>query len=145
MKKTIIVTTLSSVLVTTSAVAGPPFLAQLERLHRNCSIPKEFVKTATGKIDGKSISLALYTVEGCGGGNNWHPAVTAFDAEGASLGTYELPEGTAASFPENGAVRKGKIAIKTLSLGPQDAHCCPTVKGITYLTLKGHKLVSLAR
>ena len=72
-------------------------------------------------------------------------SVTAFDAEGAPLGTYELPEGTAASFPENGAVRKGKIAIKTLSLGPQDAHCCPTVKGITYLTLKGHKLVSLAR
>jgi hypothetical protein len=136
---------LTTALVAASALSAPSDLARIERLHSSCSIPEDSVKTAKGEIEGRSLSLVLYTVEGCNGGNNWHSAVTAFDDNGKPLGTYELAEGTSASFSEKSPVRNGRIAIETLSLGPHDPHCCPSIRGKTYLTVKKGKLVRLLR
>lgn len=145
MKKLIVSLAVSTVLVATPALSGPPDLARLERFHPGCSIPEESVKTAKGEIQGRTLTVALYTVEGCNGGNNWHSSVTAFDTKGKPLGTYELAEGAAASFPDTSPVRDGRIAIETLSLGPHDPHCCPSVRGKRYLTVKKGKLVPISR
>jgi len=92
--------------------------------------------------DGVPETVVLYTIESQGGTNNYVQYVAVFTrGDGRLLPlTYTEVGGKSTRSVELTSVDDNTIRLETLGYGPQDASCCPSVKGTTGYVLVGRAL-----
>ena len=92
--------------------------------------------------DGVPETVVLYTIESQGGTNNYvqYVAVFARGNRGLIPVTHTEVGGKMRRSVELASVEDNTIQLATLSYGPKDASCCPTVKGTTRYALAGRAL-----
>jgi hypothetical protein len=89
------------------------------------------------------VAVATYTLEGCGGGSNWSRTVDVFQDAGGGKVRHFKPPNPPIEGPDIGnrggvVVSSDHFTVQALTLGPDDAHCCPTVRVIkSYRILNG--------
>jgi hypothetical protein len=98
-------------------------------------------KVAAGDLngDGASDSAALFTIED-GAKNTSTQFLSAFlrQSDGSLKFASTTPVGRAGDAINGVAVEEGAIRLKTLTLGPDDSDCCPSVEGrVEYLLHNG--------
>ncbi|MWV14927.1 hypothetical protein F3I16_02610 [Pseudomonas sp. L-22-4S-12] len=92
--------------------------------------------------DGEQDALVLYSIEGQGGGNGSFQTLAVLHAQD---GGYALQ----ASTVVNGSATDVKllaaqtIGVSSLTLGPDDAMCCPTVESLQKFSWDGRQLVEV--
>lgn len=119
------------------------FIAHQARLARGEEY-KEARKVMTGDLnhDGIADVAVLYTIEGQNGSNNYVQYLAVFlrtkDAlvPVAHIGTG----GKSNRSVELTSIDDNIIHLATLSYGPKDASCCPSIKGKTHYILIGRRL-----
>ena len=98
-----------------------------------------FGTIAPYNLEDVSVVILVYSVEGCGGGNNWHSAIAAFDIKqsGKSISDIRLHKFTpdierAMVFAGANSINFVKadiaaqsVVIDTIDWSNDDAHCCP--------------------
>jgi hypothetical protein len=98
-----------------------------------------FGTIAPYNLEDVSVVILVYSVEGCGGGNNWHSAIAAFDIKqsGKSISDIRLHKFTpdierAMVFAGTNSINFMKadiaaqsVVIDTIDWSNDDAHCCP--------------------
>ncbi|TXN82901.1 hypothetical protein [Methylobacterium sp. WL8] len=104
-------------------------LKRIEQDNRECNVGMSYAGriTANGGASSARFDGALvliYSVDGCGGGNNW----------GSTAQVYGVKDDLAVEIgkPQSWSVVKGadfndkRAVIYAVSQGPNDGHCCPT-------------------
>lgn len=101
-------------------------------------------KTVRGDInkDGKEDLVVLYTLEGFGGGNLYRQYLAVFLGDGKTFryATHQSVGGKDNRTIELNSIKNGTINLDTLGYAPDDASCCPSVKGKTRYVFSGGKL-----
>ena len=94
--------------------------------------------------DGVSDVAVLYTIEGVGGGNNYTQYLAVFvRLEGKLTPTaHAVVGGKGYRATHLEGIGDNVIFLTTLSYGPHDAMCCPSIKGSARFVLADGKLVS---
>jgi hypothetical protein len=92
--------------------------------------------------DGSPETVVLYTIEGQRGSNNYIQYLAVFAQHKGQLVpvAHTAVGGKSYRSIELNSVDKERINLDTLSYGPKDASCCPSVKGTTSYALVGTKL-----
>jgi hypothetical protein len=87
--------------------------------------------------DSAAETVVLYTIEGQLGSNNYVQYLTVFAREGGRLSPVATAEvgGKSVRSVELRSIEVSAIDLDTLSYGPKDAMCCPSVKGTTQYVL----------
>ena len=73
------------------------------------------------------VVVAVYTVEGCGGGNNWVSQFGVFSEEANRVVQYALPD-PPAFVVESARVANAVIKVAGLDYAPDDGRCCPSIR-----------------
>ena len=119
------------------------FIARQARRERGEEYP-DARKVMVGDLtrDGVPETVVLYTIESQGGTNNYvqYVAVFARGNRGLIPVTYTEVGGKMRRSVELESVDDNTIQLATLSYGPKDASCCPSVKGTTRYALVGRAL-----
>jgi hypothetical protein len=101
-------------------------------------------KVATGDLtrDGVAETAVLYTIEGQGGSNTYvqYLAVFARGKGGLVAVTNTAVGGKTSRSVDRISVNNNAIQLATLSYGPNDPSCCPSLKGTTRFVLVGKTL-----
>jgi hypothetical protein len=101
-------------------------------------------KVVVGDLTGDSEAetVVLYTIEGQRGSNNYVQYLTVFAREGGRLSPVATAEvgGKSVRSVDLRSIKASAIELDTLSYGPKDATCCPSVKGTTRYVLVGKRL-----
>jgi len=89
----------------------------------------------------------LYTIEGQGGSNLYIQYLAVFAQKNGKLTplTHADVGGKSTRGVELTSVANNSILLNTLSYGPKDASCCPSIKGTTRYMLSGSKLFEQKR
>lgn len=90
--------------------------------------------------DGTNDAVVLYTIEGQGGGNGYFQSLATFYAEPNGWtyrGTIIVGQGVQSLTQVNSTT----LALKVLSVGPDDANCCPTMENIHNYTWDGNTFI----
>ena len=92
--------------------------------------------------DGVPETVILYTIESQGGTNNYVQYVAVFARGNRGLIPVTRAEvgGKMRRSVALASVEDNTIQLATLSYGPKDAACCPSVKGTTCYALVGRAL-----
>jgi hypothetical protein len=92
--------------------------------------------------DGVPETVILYTIESQGGTNNYVQYVAVFASRNRGLipVTHAEVGGKMRRSVDLASVEDNAIQLATLSYGPKDASCCPSVKGTTRYALVGRAL-----
>jgi hypothetical protein len=92
--------------------------------------------------DGVPETVVLYTIEGQGGTNLHIQYLAVFRRQKGKLlaVTHADVGGKSARSVELRSVEDNAILLDTLGYGPNDAQCCPSVKGATRYVLSGMRL-----
>ena len=94
-----------------------------------------------GSIPGMSqpVTVAAYTVEGCGGGNNWERFVSAFYLSNGGVREFKH---SAAGIPgpdigdrRGVTVRGDRMTVRYSDYAPQDPRCCPSLHKVATFRL----------
>jgi len=105
---------------------------------------REARKVVVGDLtrDGVPETVVLYTIEGQHGSNLHIQYLAVFARQKGKLSplTYADVGGKAARSVELKSVEDNAILLKTMSYTPNDAQCCPSVKGETSYVLAGTRL-----
>lgn len=106
---------------------------------------KEARKVLTGDLthDGEPETVVLYTIEGQGGSNQYIQYLAVFARKNGKVTplTHADVGGKSTRGVELTSVENNSILLDTLSYGPKDASCCPSIKGTTRYVLSGSKLL----
>lgn len=107
-----------------------------------------FEKVHDGPLgaDARRAIVARYTLEGCGGGNNWSATFGVFLVEGGRLREVPLPadprsQRALPQVVEGVRVQGARILVEGMNYGAEDARCCPSVPRRTALALQEGRLV----
>ena len=157
MRKTLLLTFTAATMFSASAIAQPAGNAAertsfdltpsavkqmlvLLQPEKTCTLTGfTFGTIAPYNVQDLSVVILIYSVEGCGGGNNWHSAIAAFDIKqsGKSISDIRLHKFSpdlerAMTFAGINTINFLKadigaqsVTIDTLDWGNDDAHCCP--------------------
>jgi hypothetical protein len=92
--------------------------------------------------DGQPETVVLYTIEGQGGSNLHIQYLAVFVRRNGKLSplTHVDVGGKSTRGVELVSVANNSILLDTLNYGPNDASCCPSVKGTTRYVLSGGRL-----
>ena len=92
--------------------------------------------------DGTPETVVLYTIEGQGGSNLYIQYLAVFVRRNGKLSplTHAEVGGKSVRSVELTSVQNNSILLETMSYGPKDPQCCPTVKGTTKYVLVGRTL-----
>ena len=93
--------------------------------------------------DGVAETVVLYTIEGQRGTNRALQYLAVFARRHGrltSLTHAEMGSKSVAAVTLQ-AVENEAIVLDTLSYGPKDANCCPSVPGTTWYVLAGRTLI----
>ena len=106
---------------------------------------KEARKAMTGDLthDGEAETVVLYTIEGQGGTNSYIQYLAVFARKNGKVTplTHADVGGKSTRGVELTSVENNSILLDTLSYGPKDASCCPSIKDTTRYVLAGSKLL----
>lgn len=147
---------LPAVMLCTSALASAAqqadkavidkFIASQES-YKNGQQAEGYRTVLTGDLnhDGIPDLAVLYTLEGGGGSNNYTQYLAVFvRVKGRLAPVAHAPVGGKNYRAiEIKAIENDVILCKTTGYAPQDASCCPTIKGTTRYALEGNKLKEL--
>src|SRR5215471_5221400 len=101
-------------------------------------------KVVSGDLtrDSEAETVVLYTIEGQRGSNNYIQYLTVFAREGGRLSPVATAKvgGKSERSVDLRSIEASAIELDTLSYGPKDAACCPSVKGTTRYVLVGRRL-----
>jgi hypothetical protein len=101
-------------------------------------------KVASGDLthDEVAETVVLYTIEGQNGSNNYTQYLAVFTrSKGKLVALTNTPAGgKLARSVELTSVSDRAIQLETLSYGPNDGACCPSIKGTTRFILVGKTL-----
>jgi hypothetical protein len=101
-------------------------------------------KVITGDLthDGTPETIVLYTIESQGGGNLYIQYLAVFTRRNGKLSplTHVEVGGKSVRSVELTSVQNNSILLGTMSYGPKDPQCCPTVNGTTKYVLVGKTL-----
>jgi len=127
---------------TAQAQSSDAIRAYLARSNPGCDIfrPEE---TYRGPLPGAAgpVVVMVYTVEGCGGGNNWARLFGVFAMTGGAIFEYTQP--TPPPFVVDGAcVTNGALVISGLGYGPNDAQCCPSQRRTARYRIDGRTVIA---
>jgi hypothetical protein len=94
--------------------------------------------------DGVSDLVVLYTIEGAGGGNSYTQYLAVFVRleEKLTPTAHTVVGGKGYRAAHLEGIADNVISLTTLSYGPHDAMCCPSIKGSARFVLADGKLVS---
>jgi hypothetical protein len=102
---------------------------------------REARKVITGDLtrDGAAEAVVLYTIESQGGSNLHIQYLAVFVRKHGKLSalTHADVGGKSARQVELKSIEENSILLDTMSYGPKDAQCCPSVKGTTRYILSG--------
>jgi hypothetical protein len=119
------------------------FIARQARRERGQEY-RDARKVVVGDLSGDSEAetVVLYTIESQLGSNNYVQYLTVFAREGGRLSPVATAEvgGKSARLVELRSIEASAIDLDTLSYGPKDAMCCPSVKGTTRYVLVNRRL-----
>jgi non-ribosomal peptide synthetase component E (peptide arylation enzyme) len=119
------------------------FIARQARRERGEEY-REARKVMVGELTGDGVpeTVVLYTLESQGGTNNYvqYVAVFARGNRGLIPVTHTEVGGKMRRSVELSSVDNNAIQLATLSYGPKDPSCCPSVKGTTCYALVGRAL-----
>jgi hypothetical protein len=119
------------------------FIARQARRERGEEY-REVRKVVVGDVthDGVAETIVLYTIEGQGGTNLHIQYLAVFTRHQGKLSalTYTELRGKSLGSAELTSVEDNSILLNTMSYGPNDASCCPSVKGSTRYVLSGRTL-----
>lgn len=105
---------------------------------------KDARKVLTGDLnkDGMPDAAVLYTIEGQGGSNNYVQYLAVFVRSKAGLEPVAraVVGGKLNRAVELVGVNDNAVELATMSYGPNDPACCPSVKGGTRYVLAGRTL-----
>ena len=105
---------------------------------------REARKVVVGDLtrDGVPETVVLYTIEGQRGKNRSIQYLAVFGRRNGKLTplTYAEMGGKSAAAVELRSVEDEAIVLGTLSYGPKDANCCPSVPGTMRYVLSGRTL-----
>ena len=92
--------------------------------------------------DGAQDALVLYSIEGQGGGNSAFQTLAIFHSE---AGGYALRASTVVDGSATGVklLAPQTIAVSSLTLGPDDPMCCPSVESLQKFSWNGQQLVEI--
>jgi hypothetical protein len=86
--------------------------------------------------DGTNDAVVLYTIEGQGGGNGYFQSLATFYASpGGWVHRGKVVVGQGVQNIE--VIGPQTLSLKVLTVGPDDADCCPSVESIQKLTWNG--------
>jgi hypothetical protein len=101
-------------------------------------------KVASGDLthDGVAETVVLYTIEGQNGSNNYVQYLAVFTTgKGGLVAVTTTPVGgKLARSVELTSIADNTVQLATLSYGPNDGACCPSIKGTTKFILTGKTL-----
>ena len=110
---------------------------------------REARKVVVGDLtkDGVPETVVLYTIEGQRGTNRSIQYLAVFAARNGKLAplTYAEMGNKSVAAVQLRSVENGSIVLDTLSYGPKDANCCPSVPGTMRYVLSGRTLVEQKR
>jgi hypothetical protein len=105
---------------------------------------REARKVVVGDLthDGNPETVVLYTIESQRGGNLYLQYLAVFVRRNGKLSplTHVEAGGKSVRAVELTSVENNSILLDTMSYGPKDAQCCPSVKGATKYVLSGRTL-----
>jgi hypothetical protein len=92
--------------------------------------------------DGAPERVVLYTIESQGGTNLYIQYLAIFVRKNGKLSALTQSEvgGKSVRSVELKSIENDSILLDTMSYGPKDAQCCPSVKGVTRYALSGKTL-----
>lgn len=92
--------------------------------------------------DGTPETVVLYTIESQGGRNLYIQYLAVFSRRNGKLSAITHAEvgGKSVRSVELASIENNWILLDTMSYGPNDPQCCPTVKGTTKYVLVGRTL-----
>jgi hypothetical protein len=92
--------------------------------------------------DGAPETVVLYTIESQGGRNLHIQYLAVFVRKNGRLSalTHSDVGGKSVRSVELTSIQDNSIMLVTMSYGPKDAQCCPSVKGTTRYVLAGKTL-----
>ncbi len=147
---------LSLLLLPLALAAGllvPPAQAQSDEairqyLRRDCVLNSMEV-AYRGPLKGARgpVAVVMYSIEYCGGGNNWFNRFGVFYKAGNRVALYPVRD-----VERHGAgpwewqvnavqVEGGRLVVSGRDFGPDDAHCCPTLQRRLSFVVQGHSVV----
>ena len=105
---------------------------------------EEARKVVAGDLNGDGVpeTIVLYTIEGQRGSNNYIQYLAVFERRNGRLAplAHAAVGGKLRRSVELSGINGKKITLATLSYGPRDAACCPSIKGTAWYTLAGRNL-----
>ncbi len=120
---------------------------QIQREAVGCSVVGfEAVHRGPLGQEGRTVVVARYTIEGCGGGNNWTATFGVFLAEGGRFRAIAVPDDPRSqqALPqvvERVRVEGERILVEGLNYSADDARCCPSIPRRATLALLEGRLV----
>jgi len=84
---------------------------------------------------GQRTTVATFSVEGCGGGNNGASTFGIYSEGGGTVHEWKQtpgPEGPVRAV----AVVAGRVSVQWMSWKPSDPHCCPSIAHRTIYILR---------
>lgn len=92
--------------------------------------------------DGVPETVVLYTIESQGGGNLYVQYLAVFEQRNSKLSplTHVEVGGKSVRSVELKSIDKNSILLDTLTYGPKDPQCCPSMKAATKYVLSGRTL-----
>ena len=106
-------------------------------------------KVVTGDLtkDGVAETVVLYTIEGQNGTNNHVQYLAVFTRASGELVALTHSSIGSKSYRdvELDSITDGVINLTTMSLGPKDPACCPSVKGSAQYKLTAGRLVPVRK
>lgn len=101
--------------------------AFIKRANAGCEI-NGYREIYHGALEGSAqrTTVATFSVEGCGGGNNTASTLGIYSEGGGTVHEWRQtpgPEGQVRTV----AVVAGRVSVQWMSWKPSDPHCCPSI------------------
>lgn len=92
--------------------------------------------------DGVNDAIVLYTIEGQGGSNSYFQSLATFYADTKGW-NYRGAIVVGSGVQNVQVVDSKKLALKVLSVGPEDANCCPSVESTEQYKWDGSTFIQM--
>ena len=119
-----------------------PAWAKLRPTPYLCDCKAKLFCAASPSLSGAAalVVVLVYTLEGCGGGNNGARLFGVFAENGARIIAYRVERPPAWSV-DTARVIAGRIEVAGLAYGPNDPRCCPTLRRSSRYMVDGRTVV----
>jgi len=106
----------------------------------SCFFDENAIEAISGTLAGIEgpVVIAAYTLQSCGGGNDWGQQMVVLQAQ---QGVTRKLAGIGGPSFEALKVVDGRLVAIASDYGPNDPRCCPTLKGPVTYALRGDALV----